>query len=264
MNCSPAFAPRSLRRGLTLIELVVVMVILAAVAGIVLPLLPSMVTRAHTSTGATNISEVAKAIQTHQATYLKYPTNFDSLINDSGAVATYLPGAASGDFVVVNATDDYVDALQDSGITTVAQMIEAAGGDWSPTFYPYGDDKADSPKLPTISTPIALNMPLATLSLAAKQRLGLAADAGTVYVVFGLGGYTSMQGKTLQEAPIHFAEKQNEGPNVAYGRYGVVFQLTSGATPLENALLTQVVAFHGDGMVNLGDHLSEYHGATAE
>jgi prepilin-type N-terminal cleavage/methylation domain-containing protein len=254
---------RSSRRGLTLIELIVVMLILAAVAGLVLPLLPSMVTRAHTSTGATNISEVAKAIQTHQATYLKYPSNFDSLITGTG-VATYLPGAASGDLVVLNATASHVDALQDSGITTIAQMVEGAvGGDWNPTFYPYGANKALSPKSAPISTAIALNTPMATLSLAAKQRLGLATDADTVYVVFGLGGYTTMQGKTLQEAPVHFADKQDEGPNAAYGRYGVVFQLTSGTTALENALLTQVVAFHDDGVVNLGDHLVEYHSAVA-
>jgi len=261
MKRSLTFACRTARRGLTLLELVVVMVILAAIAGIVLPLLPSMVTRAHTSTGATNISEVAKAIQTHQATYLKYPSNFDSLITGT-SVVTYLPGAASGDLVVMNATAAHVDALQDSGITTVAQMVESAGGDWNPTFYPYGNSKANSPKLPTISTAIALNTPMATLSLAAKQRLGLLPDADTVYVAFGLGGYTTMQGKTLQEAPVHFADQQNEGPNVAYGRYGVVFQLTNGATPLEKALFAQVVAFHDDGLVNLGDHLNEYHSAT--
>jgi len=260
----PLSLSRTARRGLTLIELVVVMLILAAVAGIVLPLLPSMVTRAHSSTGATNISEVAKAIQTHQATYLNYPDNFDSLITGTGAVATYIPGAASGDLVVIDATDDHVDTLTDSGITNLAQMVESAGGDWNPTFYPYGANSALSPKLAPISTAIAEDTPLASLSLAAKQRLGLETDADTLYVVLGLGGYTSMQGKTMQEAPIHFAEKQNEGPNVAYGRYGVVFQLTFGTNPLEHARLVQIVAFHDDGLVNLSNHMAEYHEAAAE
>jgi prepilin-type N-terminal cleavage/methylation domain-containing protein len=254
------FARRSLRRGLTLMELVVVMVILAAVAGIVLPLLPNMVTRAHTSTGATNISEVAKAIQTHQATHLTYPNFFDSLTTGPG-VATYLPGATSGDFVVITATADHVDALDGVGITHLLQMNESAGGDWNPTFYPYGNDSTLSPRI-SHSTAIASTSQIATLSLTAKQRLGLNTDAST-YVVFGLGGHTSMQGRSLQEAPVHFADNPNEGPNVAYGRYGVVFQLTNGTTALENAQFAQIVAFHDDGVVNLGNHLAEYHAATA-
>jgi prepilin-type N-terminal cleavage/methylation domain-containing protein len=255
---------RTPRRGLTLIELVVVMVILAAVAGIVLPLLPSMVTRAHSSTSATNIGEVAKAIQTHHVTYLTYPNNLDSIVSGTGGVATYVPGAASGDFVVVNATADHVEAFEEVGVTSVAQMVESAGGDWNPTFYPYGANSAVSPKLAPISTVIAANTPFASLSLAAKQRLGLATDADTLYVVLGLGGYTSMQGKTLQEAPLHFADKQNQGPNKAYSRYGVVFQLTDGTRVLEKAQLTQIVAFHDDGVVGLNQHLAEYHDVASE
>jgi prepilin-type N-terminal cleavage/methylation domain-containing protein len=260
----PACSSRPHRRGLTLIELVVVMVILAAVAGIVLPLLPGMVTRAHSSTSATNIGEVAKAIQTHQAAYLAYPNNLDSIITGSGAVATYVPGAASGDFVVVNATANHVDSLNEVGVTHLAQMVESAGGDWNPTFYPYGANSALSPKVAPISTVIATGTPLATLSLAAKQRLGLATDADTLYVVLGMGGYTSMQGKTLQEAPVHFADKQGEGPNKAYARYGVIFQVTNGTQVLEKAQLTQVVAFHDDGIVGLNQHLAEYHEAAAQ
>jgi hypothetical protein len=154
--------------------------------------------------------------------------------------------------------------LDGVGISHLLQMAESTvGGDWNPTFYPYGADSTLSPKV-THSTAIALNTPMATLTLAAKQRLGLETDANTTYVVFGLGGYTSMQGKSLQEAPVHFADKQNEGPNNAYARYGIVFQLTSGTNPLENALLTQVVAFHGDGLSGLNHHLSEYHASTAQ
>jgi prepilin-type N-terminal cleavage/methylation domain-containing protein len=264
MKRSFRFLRPAARRGLTLMELVVVMVILAAVAGIVLPLLPSMISRAHTSTGATNISELAKAVQTHQATYYSYPDNLDSLVTGTGAVATYLPGNASTDFAILNATAGHVDSLQEAGITRLAQMVESAGGDWNPTFYPYGSNSTQSPAAAPISTTIAAGTPMMSLTTTAKQRLGLATDANTTYVLFGIGGYTTMQGKTLQEAPVHFADKQSESPNRMYGRFGMVFQVTSGTNSLPEAKLAQIVAFHDEGLVNLGDHLNEYHQATAQ
>ena len=252
---------RAERAGLTLIELVVVMVVLAAVAGIVLPLLPGMVKRAHSSTSSTNIAEVSKAVQQHQALYAAYPSNFDTLVTGTG-MASYIPGGSSTDFTVIAATADHVETLEESGITTLAQMVESAGGDWNPTFYPYGANSALSPKQAPIATTIAVGTNMATLSLAAKQRLGLATDADTTYVVFGLGGYTTMHGTSLQEAPVHYRDRGEENPNASYARYGVVFQLTAGTQPLKSAKLSQVVAFHDEGVAGLNEHLAEYHGAA--
>ncbi|MGC3967330.1 MAG: type II secretion system protein [Pirellulales bacterium] len=249
------------RRGLTLMELVVVMVILAALAGILLPLLPGMVKRAHTSTSATNVSEVAKAIQTHQAVYLSLPNNLDSLVNATGTLVAYLPGNTGGDLTTLTLTDDTADALNDVGITTMAQMIAAPSsniGDFGPTFYPYGTDKT---VLPT-ATALADGVAVASLLPAAANRL-YAAPLGASYTVFGLGSRTSMQGKSLQEAPVHFADAENEAPHVAYARYGAVFQVTdSTGNPLESAKLIGICAFHGDGVVSLNDHLGEYWSAN--
>lgn len=52
--------PAESRRGLTLMELLVVLVILIALAGIVIPQLPSMLGRAETSSGATSQTETIK------------------------------------------------------------------------------------------------------------------------------------------------------------------------------------------------------------
>ena len=62
------------RKGLTLIELVVVMTILVALAGLLVPTFASMLTRGHTSTCSTNIGEVNKAVQEYQLLYGGYPT----------------------------------------------------------------------------------------------------------------------------------------------------------------------------------------------
>lgn len=251
--------PRSSRRGLTLIELVVVMVILAAVAGIVLPLLPNMVTRAHTSTGATNIAEAAKAIQTYEAVNLQYPTNFDSLMVGAN-LASYLPGTA--DLTVLTLDEDRAEALSNAGITSVRTMDNSGTLDnWSPTFYPYAD--ADTNGVPD-AAPIADTVNLPRLTTTAAARLGLADPLTAEYVVLGLGAYTAMQGKTLQEAPVHFSDSPSGSPNLKYARYGVVFQITNAAgNPLERAKLAQIVAFHDDGIEGVNAHLSEYHNTVA-
>ena len=92
---------RRRRRGLTLMELVVVMVILIALAGILLPLFPSMLTRAHTSSTATNISEANKAVQLYYNMYSAYPNNLDNIAagitsSTSGNTTTYNGYVASG------------------------------------------------------------------------------------------------------------------------------------------------------------------------
>ena len=67
------------RKGLTLIELVVVMTILIALAGLLIPTFSAMLTRGHTSTCSTNIGEVCKALQQYQQLYGGYPSNMDAL-----------------------------------------------------------------------------------------------------------------------------------------------------------------------------------------
>lgn len=260
-NLSYLRRPVVARRGLTLMELVVVMVILAALAGILLPLLPGMVTRAHTSTSATNVGEVAKAIQTHQAVYLSYPNNLDSLVTSSGTLVGYLPGSTAGDLTTTALTAATLDTLVDAGITTTAQMIATPAapiGDFSPTFFPYGTDKT---VIPT-STTLAVGTSVASMTGVSANRL-YGAPSGATYAVFGLGGRSSMQGKSLQEAPVHFSDASSEAPHLAYSRYGAVFQLTDGAgNPLEAARMIGICAFHGDGVVSLNDHLSEYWSAN--
>ena len=70
---------RGRRRGMTLLELVVVMGILVGLAAILVPLMPNMLRRAHKATDATQSGELAKAIQTCQAATYSYPDRWDSL-----------------------------------------------------------------------------------------------------------------------------------------------------------------------------------------
>ena len=54
------------RRGFTLIELIVVLMILVGLAGMVIPAVTDMVQRTHTSTSAGNLHEVANAVARYE------------------------------------------------------------------------------------------------------------------------------------------------------------------------------------------------------
>src|SRR5581483_6715007 len=86
----------SARRGLSLMELVVVLFVLVALAGIVIPLLPNMVTKTQSATMATNISELNRAIQMYQANTGYFPDQWDAL-TDGTTIIDYMPnGESSG------------------------------------------------------------------------------------------------------------------------------------------------------------------------
>jgi len=81
---------RQFRKGLTLMELVVVMFILMALAAIMVPLFPSLIERAHRSSQATNASEITKAVQLFQSINGNYPDGYD-LLTDGTNIINYFP-----------------------------------------------------------------------------------------------------------------------------------------------------------------------------
>ena len=254
------------RRGLTLIELIVVMVILAALAGILIPSLSGLTTRAHTSSSATNVGEVAKALQTHEAQFLGYPDRLDSLVTDlsGGTMATTI-AAGGSDLAPLTLDADTLAALNSAGIVNVTQMVESAGGAtsgayaWSPTFFPYAAPSAPA-TTPATSALATGNIVLGLAGPAAAREFG--ASGGASYALFGIGRYSTMN-RVMLEAPVHFEEDPARSPNLAYARYVGVFQVTDNAgNPLERARLVGVAAIHNDQISGIGAHLSEYWNAN--
>ncbi len=115
------------------------------------------------------------------------------------------------------------------GITNLTTLVESTGnttGNWTPTFFPY----AGTPVQPTNTVPAGANITLvttgtnvATLGATAVANLGLI--NGATYVVFGIGSYTTMSGKTVDDVPVHFDDNPLYSPTKAYARFGVVFQV---------------------------------------
>lgn len=263
MSKLPSLRPTGpFRRGLTLIELIVVMVILVAIAGILLPSLSGMLTRAHTSTSATNLGEIAKAIQTYEAQNLGYPNNLDSLVTNltTGTLSTNIAtGGTDLTTVTLSASNGTLGALNSAGITSVSMMSDsgAATGpyQWSPTYFPYAAPIAPA----TMPLQVALadgNIVAGLNGVAAAREFGAPATAS--YVLFGVGKYSSLS-RVMLEAPVHFDDDPSRTPSLAYARYVAVFQITDASgNGLDRAKLVGVVGIHADQVSGVGDHLAEY------
>jgi Tfp pilus assembly protein PilE len=280
------------RRGLTLMELVVVLVILIGLAGIVVPMLPSMLTRTHTATAATNMGEIAKRIGEYQGLYnVQYPDGWDTLLDGTGNVALYIqqsinPNSTTADttgslmsanaaiplLTIYKLTPNDSAALSGAGINTLFTMATYPNQP-DPTFYPYPSTPGTIPVGiggSTIANPtqVPAGTQVAALTPAAIAQLGL--NPNSNYVLFGLGSYNSMIGRNMVNAPVHFSDDPNQTPIYYYARFGVVFKIgnytgpgqTGTYTSLSQAVLGQVVDISCDsGLAGIDAHIQEFYQA---
>lgn len=229
------------RRGFTLIELIVVLMILVGLAGMVIPAVTDMVARTHTSTASGNLAEIANAVQRYEVQFLDYPNNLDSARNVGLAAADDWDQAPAALTTEVTLSAGTLAALNAAGISNVITHTDATA---SATF----DQGA--------STALAATSVLLGLSPAQQVALGLeTAGVAGKYVILGVGRQSELIGKTMTEAPVHFPESGTENPNATYQRFFAVFQITDGTDPLARARFATVVAPEGDG---LGAHMGEY------
>ena len=248
------------RKGLTLIELIVVLVVLIGLAGIIIPMLPNMITRTHTSAAATNIPEINKAVQTYEGLFNSYPDGWDAL-TDGTNVVDYLPGGTGFDLNApraLNATE--LANLNAAGITTLYKLVgtkaalDAAGQ--SPTFDPWQGGSTAPTKLNLAGDSVI------TLGPSGIAKLNLS-PTGT-YLVVGLGKLSKMVGRTIAEPPYHFLDDPNSTPNDVYARYAVIFKVSDpvAAPTMSRAVIVAVVGFHSDGIASGDAHIREYFNAV--
>lgn len=244
------------RRGLTLLELIVVMMILVAVAGILVPAITGMVGRSHTSAGAANIAECANAIQRYEAQYLRYPNMLDSLKETlAGADATDFLGLGDELVAAIEPVDldaATLAALNDAGITTVGL---------------HADPSATADATFQVTSPGDLDATTVLLGPTAAQQVAMGLEAVGVagkYVVLGIGQQNTAIGKTMLEAPVHFPENGTENPADVYNRFLAVFQILSNdatPAPLEKAQFVGIMSPHAGALNN---HLEHYFHLVAE
>jgi Tfp pilus assembly protein PilE len=205
------------RKGLTLLELVVVMTILIALAGILVPLLPNMMKQAHTSTGATNMPELNKLFELHNTVERGYPNYLDNLTDGTDLYAG-LPGGGAG-LTTLDLNADTAASLNAAGITKVFNLTSDAVDDY--TFECYGEGIVAPPL--TGAADVTNGLTIAVLDDSELPKFK--GTPGEVYAVFGVGQATPMVGNMMQDAPVHFGDEPGSKPNEVYSRYAAVFRV---------------------------------------
>jgi len=215
------------RSALTLVELLVVLAVLVILAGIVLPKLDGVLSKAHSGQGAAAIGDVARAMETYRTLNGRYPTQFDSMMQSNTArYAGLLPGAHAK-YLVANITQVEVDSLNLAGVTRVVRNIDA------PDTLP-----SDTGNLPAVAIETSTGLLRLDVTNAEVQGvllrefrqdpldvLGAAGDgsnARRTYLVFGIGTQcTICNGKAgvMRDAPLH----QDTDPGRFYNRFVVIF-----------------------------------------
>ena len=248
-------------RGLTLIELVVVLAILVALVGLVLAFFPGLLSRASKSTSATSIQDIAKAVQINYSTQLTYGSGYDSLLQASdGELYSKLTPGVSAQLVkgALEAADS--SALTALGVTKLFDLDSTLAGD--ATFAVTG---TTSRNVSDPNAPVALIKTGGTPDTTAALRrtlLGNYNPVGTAkYVVFGLNKSATIVGPNsiLQDAPVRAGADANENPTTSYQRYGLVF-LIDGTTPARTARFLGAVAFGSAGITTAEGSLQGYYG----
>lgn len=232
--------PLAARRAFTLVELIVVLMILVGLAAVLIPAVTDMVDRTNRSTSASNIGEIAGAIQRYDAQYMSYPDNFDSLMTDAtGTDLDTLTAALTAATADVTLDANTLLALQTAGINNVG-------------LHTAGDGTFTLPTSTALTNTTVLKGPTA----ATQVTLGLE-TAGTAgkYVVLGVGALCDMNGKTMLDAPVHFPRNSASNPETSYSRFLAVFQITDGTNALDRAKLVGVIAPDAEG---LGGELDGY------
>ncbi len=239
-------------RGLTLIELVVVLAILVALVGLVLAFFPGLVGRASSSTSASSAQDIARAVQINYTTTLSYGNNYDSLIEstNSGSLYAKITAGSAAQMGAYPLTADDVTALARLGITRVHHLTTIAN---DATF------NVSAPTATTLNTGINVAQ-VTTNTVQTALRGNVTAGASPVYLLLGVNKPATIVGvgKNLQEAPVRSGAAADESPAVSYQRYGLAF-LLDGAGAARQARFLGAVTFGSTGITTAEGSLQQYY-----
>lgn len=113
---------KQLQKGFTLLELLIVVAILAAIAGTATIALQDTDARASAAAHVAMMDEINKGIRTYRVLNGNvYPNNWDSLLQNDGTTVSILPNddgevLGIGDIATFTLTDDFLGPLNDIGI----------------------------------------------------------------------------------------------------------------------------------------------------
>jgi hypothetical protein len=176
----------------------------------------------------------------------------------------------NGELTAVTLTAAEASALTGKGITQLQAMVPSANGapaGFDPTFnyYSSADPKAGLVNVAQGTVLAGLdpqngNGNASTVARCIKMNLPLTGR----YVALGLGPRTSMIGKTVQNAPIHFGDQPVLNPEFGYERFCAIFKVsdTAAGPNFTQAQLVGVAPVMDSGLGGIEDHLQSWYQLT--
>ncbi|MEM9827982.1 MAG: type II secretion system protein [Planctomycetota bacterium] len=258
------------RAGLTLIELIVVLTILVALGGLIVPILPGLLAKTHQAKCATTIPEVNKLWIQSFTGDLTYPDVYDSLLGAGGtALAATLPGApdVGGQLTTGTLNAAEITALNAIGVTSVVHLDDASTGPGldnatvnaallGTPIDPLADGDTVAMLAYTPSTPPVVGDATASMLSLGIRPQQYPADAK--FLVFGIGQNCTGVGAGGQmiEAPIHFGGEEVMNPAQFYQRYCVIFMVSASD---QHAEFVCACSIHPDGFDGAEAHVRDYY-----
>jgi len=206
------------RTGLTLIEMVVVLVILIGLAALLVPRLANLTAQSAFAGSAAGAADVMNNLETHRSSLGRYPHRFDSLLNTDGTVYSkvWRHSSSSEPFTVGALTGKY--AAMSLGKT----LGENSAGD--AVVMDHSESSTDPNNSASTERTLALDgsdnfaMVVSGSDLEAAAGYPDGLPDGVELVAFGIGPGCSAIGKTMASAPACSVADVDE-----YGRFLAVF-----------------------------------------
>lgn len=255
---------RRRRRALTLLELIVVLAILVTLSGMVVPLIEGLGRQTNSSSNATVINDVNRAIGTcamrHELGY--FPDGWDSLLNTSGALFSGLHLNVSGTM-----GSDPISGLVEAKALTDTQLKSLSDVNLRTVY----DAASTSPNVFTSLRPLQSGGKVAMLTDTAKNR-AYGDDRFSVkhldmsgthddkdFVVLGLGGMNSLRGNIVRDVPLI----SSADPNNHYARVLCVFMIPDAGSTAALFPAKYIGCFMPDG-TSLRMNLDDYNNARKD
>jgi prepilin-type N-terminal cleavage/methylation domain-containing protein len=245
---SVRFNPRA--RGLTLIELVLVLAILSTVAGLVIPQVANLGRSSDMAASAKTQADLANNIQLHFLELKRFPQGMDSLLVGTGGTPTgvFLAQDLDGDGAQDTGLPDSGPHLDDQLTMTNLSTLDTGGSQFVRSLQRSGfdfvfDHDASVPNSNDSGTTqrnlTGSGIQVATILTGSDIAEAIFASTNgvipsdIVLVAMGVGPRNSLLGKTAMNAPIY---PGNDGSY--YGRYVAIFKVYADGRRAQLAMVT--------------------------